>query len=160
MKNRDTFKITIVIVVIVVAIAAYFIISSRIDANYTPNYLLEDFVKFPIKNADVNEYKVVKVSAEEMALAYFNRYVMSMVEHPEEAYELLDEESKINIYRNMEWFNRKVSMLTNDYTIVPEFDSYSMSIEDGKTVYVVKDKRNNIYTFRASGIMKYTVTFD
>lgn len=126
-----------------------------------PNYLLEDFVPFPEKTIGVNEYKVVSVTKEDMIKTYFNTFTNMMINNPIEAYEKLDEEAKLDLYKNLNEFEIKVNFLTADYQIIPAFDSYSVSSDDeSNTIYIVKDKRNNTYRFTVKAVMKYTVFLD
>lgn len=161
MKNKSAVLVSSFLVVIIVLIGVYFVISSQIDANYVPNYLLEDFIPFPEKSLGVNEYKVVTVSEEDMIKNYFNSFVSLMLENIDEAYEKLDDETKLDIYKDINSFRIKVEFITVDYAIVPSFAEYSVSSdEDGKKIYIVKDKRNNIYRFIVEAVMKYTVSLD
>lgn len=161
MKNRPIVKVSVFLIIIIVSIGAYVLIGSRIKTKYTPNYLLDDFVPFPQKKVGVNEYRVASVSDSDMIKMYFNMYIGELLENIESAYQRLDDESKLEVFPNIDSFRSKVVLLTNDYKVVPEFSGYTTSkADDGKVLYIVKDKRDNIYTFRIDAAMKYTVTFN
>lgn len=156
-KNNKV--ITIILILIMILLGAYFIISSRIDAKYQPNYTLEDFYEMPKRKVGVNEYTVASVDEEDMVVTYFNTYVMMFFENIDEAYSLLDEYSSLETYPNIEEFKKKVSSLTVGFTEIPKINEYSISKDDdGHTVYTVSDKKGNIYTFTIEAVMKYTVT--
>ncbi len=161
MKNRNSTIIVIILVIISILVSSYLIISSRIDANYIPNYNLEDFYTFPSKKLGVNEYKVVNVNTEEMAKTYFNYYISLLIENIDLAYEYLSEDYKVETYPNKDFLKKRIAEITENYTEVPTFSSYNVENDKKKGIvtYKIKDTNNRLYTFYVEAVMKYSVEF-
>ncbi len=163
MKNKNITIVSFCIVAFVVFIGAYIIISSRIDAKYTPNYNLDDFYPYPEKKLGVNEYQVVKVSEQEIVKTYFDSFVMSFFEDIDGSYSNLENDYGLDNYPNIRLFKEKVITLTDNFTYLPEFKSFAhMTDEENPNLimYKVKDKKDNIYIFTVEAVMKYTVRFE
>lgn len=150
--------VSLVLIFIIIILGSYFIISSRIDAKYEPNYTLEDYYKKPIKKVGVNSYTVSQVSSEDMIKTYFSTYTSMLYEDIESAYSHLDKKEKIK-YPNLSFFKNKVSNLTKDFTELPKLKTYDIGKEDDKTIYKMSDEHGNVYIFKIEAVMKYTVSF-
>ncbi len=151
--------VSIVLIVVIFIIGGYFIISSRIDAKYEPNYTLDDYYKKPVKKVGVNNYTVSQVSNEDMVKTYFSAYTTSFFEDIEDAYIHLDSKEKTK-YKNIDEFKKKVGSLTKDFTILPKLKTYDINKEDDKVIYQMSDEVGNIYIFKIEAVMKYTVSFE
>ncbi len=163
MKNKNLTLVSFGIVAITIFIGAYIIISSRIDAKYTPNYNLDDFYPYPEKKLGVNEYQVVKVNEQEMIKTYFDSFAMSLFEDIDGAYAHLENDWGLDNYPNIRLFKEKVITLTNNFTYLPEFKAYTHVTDKENPdlkIYKVKDKNDNIYIFTIEAVMKYTVRFE
>lgn len=163
MKNKNITIVSFSIVAIVIFICAYIIISSRIDAKYTPNYNLDDFYPYPEKKLGVNEYQVARVSEQEMVKTYFDSFVMSFFEDIDSAYAHLENDWGLDNYPNIRVFREKVITLTNNFTYLPEFKSFTYMTDEENPdlkMYKIKDKNDNIYIFTVGAVMKYTVRFE
>lgn len=158
MKNKNSVMISIILVVLALLLGVYFIVSSRIDAKYTPNYNLDDFYKYPEKTLGVNEYKVVSVQESDMIKTYFSAYARLLMEDINDAYNHLDDNTG-RTYPNIDSFKNKVGSLTNNFTKRPVFSSYTIENTKENIVYKIKDTRGNIYIFTVEAVMKYTVSF-
>lgn len=150
----------IILILIAISIGAYFIISSRLDAKYVPNYMLEDFYKKPYKKVGVNEYTVVNVSDRDMVDTYFRTYTNMFFEDLGMAYQKLDSKFREKKYPTLNSFSSFVSSLTSDFLAIPKIKSYDIDTENGKTIYSIRDTRGNIYKFTIEAVMKYTVSFE
>lgn len=163
MKNKNITIVSLCIVATVILIGAYIIISSRIDAKYTPNYNLDDFYPYPEKKLGVNEYQVVSVDEQEMVKTYFDTYVMSFFEDIDDAYAHLDNDYSLEAFPNIRLFKEKIITITDNFTYLPVFKSYTPIIDEENpdlTIYKIKDKKDNVYIFTIEAVMKYTVRFE
>ncbi len=163
MKSKNITIVSIFLVLLFILIGAYMIISSHIDAKYTPNYNLDDFYPYPEKKLGVNEYQVVTVSEQEMIKTHFDAFVMSFFEDIDASYSHIENDWGLENYPNIRLFKEKIITLTDNFTYLPEFHSYAPITDDENKdlkIYKVKDKKNNVYVFTIEAVMKYTVRFE
>lgn len=160
MKNKNLTVVSIILVLIAVLTGVYFVLSSRIKVNYTPNYALKDG-RVPKEKQEINEYKVFNVTLEDMARTYFNSYITLMFEDINEAYNILEDTTQ-DLYPNVESFKQKANLLTDNFTHYPVFKAYKTETDKDEEVdiYKVKDSNNNIYTFKVKSVMNYKVNLE
>lgn len=159
--NKNNRIITIAVILVFASIGAYFIISSRINNEYLPNYNLDDFYVIPNKKVGVNEYKAAQVNDEDMVRTYFNTYTMMLFEDINRAYTYVGEKTR-KFYPNIMSFRIIAGNLTKNFTELPQIDRYEISNEKDTNNQIIKvsDKTGHIYVFTVEAVMKYTVDFE
>lgn len=140
----------IIAAIILIFVGAYFIISKLTEDNSL------DYEEF-LKNYEVNEYIASYVSDEDMARIYLNDYVYNMFSDIEKAYNLLDEEYRINKFGSLEAFKYYVDSL--DYPTYVLSRYYKKDI-DGYIIFGVYDRNGNFFAFKTKGVLQYTVYLD
>lgn len=121
-----------------------------------------------LKEIKKNEYNIMtttKVSDETMCSKYFNDYKEKMLNNPEKAYEMLDEEYKKN---NFSEFSKYEQYLNDNKEMIKLATLIECSVEtielsdDYEYVYnyILKDNNNITYTIIENAIMDYTVKID
>lgn len=112
-----------------------------------------------IEKNKYNNFEDVYITDEEMAIKYIKDYTNKALEHPEIAYDLLDEE-----YRNKrfgdpekykEYVNSKEYQLEN--TTVSK---YKVNEKEDYIEYVIVDTYENYYTIKETAVMNYTIMLD
>lgn len=109
----------------------------------------EKYVFEEISKNDYNEFEYVSLSDKTKALMYFNDYVNKMYSNPEEAYDLLSNETKNNYFNTIDDFKKFIKKYNN--ISIKEY-----AIEDDKIG--IKDNYGNEYVFEIIYILKYNLT--
>lgn len=151
MKNNKEMKNITIFVIILLVFSGVYILLDRIF-----NKEKDEYGQF-LKNYEVNEYIPTYVSDEDMAKIYLNDYVFKMFSDPEEAYGLLDEEYKEKKFGNYDNFKNYIYSLN-----YPSFtmDRYFVKTKKENTIYGVYDTNDNLFIFKARGVMQYKVYLD
>ena len=94
-----------------------------------------------------------------IAIEYYRRFKQMLINNPEEAYHKLDTEFREARFDGVEDFIEFVQD-NMDELVERDIERYSVSEVDGYREFVTLDQFGNIYLFRASGIMEFTVKID
>ena len=113
-----------------------------------------------LRNYEVNEVIPVTVDDEQMARTYLVEYVSLMINDPEKAYELLDEEYKEKRYPTYESFKSYRDLIINNRFVSATLDRYDIKVYGGYKVFDVIDAAGNNFLFKQSSIMNYKVLLD
>lgn len=112
-----------------------------------------------IEPNDFNKYVPIVVNSEYMCKQYLNAYKNIALAKPEMAYQLLDKEYREERFGDLSSYikymedNRKeiATLQLNQYLV----NGYNEYIE-----YVCRDRYQNLYVFRETGIMDFTLKLD
>ena len=149
--NKNPIKYGIIIAVIILTfVGAYFIISKLIEDNSL------DYEEF-LKNYEVNEYISSYVSDEDMAKIYLNDYIHNMFYDVEKAYNLLDEEYRLEKFGSLDNFKIYVNNLEYSTYVLSR---YYKKDTNGYIIFGVYDKNGNFFAFKTKGVLQYTVFLD
>jgi len=110
------------------------------------------------KNAN-NQFSYQIVNDESLVKKYIATYKMYALNHPEIAYEYLDEEYRNTRFESVEAFKQYVNENKSEISSIV-LDKYQKTIKDGYTQYVCIDTKGNYYIFRETAVMKYTLLLD
>lgn len=110
-----------------------------------------------IKGNNYNKYSLINITDEYMAKLYFNEYKEQMKNNVEEAYKLLDSNYSAIRFGNLLTFTEYVQNILNENIQIKEF---MVNDNDEYKEYVCKDQYSNLYTFKETAVMKYTLTLD
>lgn len=94
----------------------------------------------------LNTYRSVSATFEEITKYYFNMYKQLSFGAPEIAYKLLDEEYRNKRFENVDNFKKYVQN-NHDNIKSLQANQFSTNTYDTYTEYIIKDKYNNIYIF-------------
>lgn len=146
----------------------YYIVNTNIEDELFNIYPLNgqlddmnDFVdddKIEAKGNNVIVTNLIKDG--EMALKYFSDFKMNAMNKTEYAFNLLDEEYRGKRFNNdknkfdnfIDKNKQEMSLITITQYLVNDYDGYKE--------YVCKDKYENTYIFKETGIMEYSVKLD
>ena len=149
--DKNPIKYGIIIATItLVFVGAYFIISKLTEDN---SLGYEEF----LKNYEVNEYIASYVSDEDMARIYLNDYIHNMFYDVEKAYNLLDEEYRVEKFGSLDNFKVYVDSLEYSTYVLSRY--YKKDI-DGYIIFGVYDRNGNFFAFKTKGVLQYTVYLD
>ena len=152
-------KLVIVLVfVLALFIFYYFFREYRASKEiYTESYLDgKDYIMIP-KTYGVNEYSPVNITEAQMAKIYLNDYIKKMYTDMESAYNLLDEDYKVKKFVDFSGYVNYVNSLPQQKY---EVDRYYVDTHEDYRLYWVYDKNDNLFVFKAYGVMQYTVYLD
>jgi hypothetical protein len=82
-----------------------------------------------------------------------------MLENPEDAYEVLDEEYRQKRFGSLEEYKRHIQNNLEELKSRNIF-SYAVSYGSGYTQYICKDQYEDIYIFTATAVFRYTAILD
>ena len=150
MDKKNLKYVILIAIFILASIGAYFIIEA---VNKKDGLQYDEF----LKNYKVNEYIATYVSDEDMAKIYLKDYTHTMYYNVEEAYKLLDED-----YRNAKFptLNSYINYVNSLPFTKYELTKYYRKVENGYVIFGVYDNNGNIFIFKTSGVMQYSVYLD
>lgn len=123
--------------------------SSKIGKNININ---------EIKNYTINEYTTPKIAETQIGILYFSDYKEKMLENINTAYQQLEELYKKNRFNTFVQFQEYVTK--NEELEYITVVNCSVEKENEKNKYTCKDQYGNVYIFRETAIMEYTVELD
>lgn len=107
---------------------------------------------------EYNEYKIENVTVERLVQRYFIDYKHQILMSLEDAYELLDSDSK-NKYND--YFSFKETINDNiDEIRSATINKYTVQTGDSINKYTIVDQYNNKYTFTAKAVLVYKVNLE
>lgn len=112
-----------------------------------------------IERYDYNQYITKVIADQDMVNIYFNDYRYYAIFHPEEAYNLLDEEYREKKFGNLETFQAYINQ-NMDQIFTSSIDSFTVSNWDGGKQYIAIDKEGKYYIFQENVVMDYSVILD
>ncbi len=112
-----------------------------------------------IERYDYNQYITKVIADQDMVNIYFNDYRYYAIYHPEEAYNLLDEEYREKKFGNLETFQAYINQ-NMDQIFTSSIDSFTVSNWDGGKQYIAIDKEGKYYIFQENVVMDYSVILD
>lgn len=125
--------------------------------NRNKEKIIKEISSEKIEKNNYNTFNYINITDEYMAKLYFNDYKTKIKNHIQEAYELLDKEYSSKRFENLQAFiNYTQSMLKENIQI----KEFLVNRNEENIEYVCKDQYNNLYIFKETAIMKYTLTLD
>lgn len=134
-----------------------FMVQNNYNPNMSRNDIKIDYEK--IKSNGYNRFVRVKATDEYIVSQYFSEYKMEMLNNPDSAYDILNEEYRKNKYDNVEQFKKYISDNQNRIKMA-EIDKYQKTEREGKTEYVCIDKDERYYIFIQTSMKDYEVILD
>lgn len=112
-----------------------------------------------INDNNINNYSYNRVTDEDMSQRYFTKYKQLILNNTEKAYEKLDENYREKRFNNYEEFKKFVNTNREELEKISIEEYLVEEYEDYKQ-YVCKDSFENIYIFKATSVVDYTVELD
>ena len=120
---------------------------------------LRDLEIKELEQNDFNQIKNIKVTKQDIAMDYFNNYKYNMLNNPEKAYDLLEKEYREKRFGDVKQYQKYIEENKEEFEeIIPT--QYLVNNYENYTEYVCKDKYENLYIFKETAIMDYTVQLD
>lgn len=127
--------------------------------NNTDGNASIDIDESDIEVKTYNKFNYRNINDEIMSKNYFSNYKTNMLSNPSTAYDKLDKQYREKRFGNLENYTNyikenkeELSKITISKYVVNKYDDY--------TEYVCKDKYDNLYIFKETAIMQYTLTLD
>lgn len=127
--------------------------------NYSKNMQTKD-IKISengIEKNDYNQFKYKNISESQMPKYYLNNYIKLIKSNAKLAYNLLDEEYKQKRFPTFNEFNTYAQ--GKEY-MQGAISKYKIIKKDDYTIYVCEDTYGNVYIFKETALMDYTVQLD
>ena len=155
LKKKNILLIVVFcILVIITLILVYF-------HNKEEDYVYEKGEDISIKHYKENEYIPVNISYDQIARIYLQDYVYKLLYDREAAYNSLDKEYRKNKFSSFEEFNSYIDDFVYSKKLKEmKVDKYAVTERNDFRDIDVYDAGENLFIFRETGVMQYTVFFD
>lgn len=110
-----------------------------------------------IEKNDYNQFKYINISENQMPKYYLNNYIKLIKSNAKLAYNLLDEEYK---QKRFPTFNEFDTYTQGKEYMQATISKYKIIKKDDYTIYVCEDTYGNVYIFKETALMDYTVQLD
>lgn len=112
-----------------------------------------------IEKNKYNNFEDIYITDEEMAIKYLEDYTKKALEHPEMAYNLLDEGYRNKRFGKLEKYEEYVK--SKEYQLEnTTVSKYKVDEKEDYIEYVVVDTYENYYTIKETSVMDYTIMLD
>jgi len=138
-----------------------------INSTYSISILTEE--EFNVKGNDNRDILIEKnnynsiyskgISDYQICLEYLKDYINTVINSPDKAYELLNEEYKEKRFASIENYTSYINKIKERLSTTV-LKNYSIEKQDNKTQYVCVDQRGNYYIFEKKEMMNYAVILD
>lgn len=110
-----------------------------------------------IEKNDYNQFKYINISENQMPKYYLNNYIKLIKSNTKLAYNLLDEQYK---QKRFPTFNEFDTYTQGKEYMQGAISKYKIIKKDDYTIYVCEDTYGNVYIFKETTLMDYTVQLD
>ena len=107
---------------------------------------------------DNNSFQYKNIEKQQTIGTYYDEFLKTARNNPDQAYNMLDSEYRSKRFETKEEFTQYISGLPKDS--MSKMATYTTTNAEGYTEYVCKDLLGNIFVFKVTGAMKYTVMLD
>lgn len=127
--------------------------------NYSKNMQTKDIKisENSIEKNDYNQFKYKNISENQIPKYYLNNYIKLIKSNTKLAYNLLDKNYKQKRFPTFNEFNTYTQ--TKEY-MQATISKYKIIKKDDYTIYVCEDTYGNLYIFKETALMDYTVQLD
>ena len=116
-------------------------------------------LNFEIPNKEYNKIYMVSSSEYDICLKHMEDYKNALLNNPEEAYNMLDEEYRNKRFGSFDEFNKYREEKQETYG-KENFTEYLVNYYEDYTEYVCKDMYGNLYIFQEKYPMDYSLKLD
>ena len=155
MKNNDNKGTIVLVIIVIVCVLGVIYIPQLIKGNGEGMTTLELIEK---DSYGVNEYIVVYMDDEHMALKYLQDYVNNLIYDMDASYSLLDIDYRNERFGNVIYYENYIDSL--GISVNPSISKYAVYDRGGYKIYDVYDQSGNRFIFKTKGVMQYHVYFD
>lgn len=137
-------------------------LDNYIDDNNYNNLKLGDKVNTSLKSIEVNSNNTYDVSERRMTdnvEDIFKEYSNNCIFYEKRAYSLIDEQCKQDKYNNFEIFDKYITDNIIDI-VTMELLSYEDTQKDGYIEYRCTSNKGQVYIFKVTSYITYTVTIE
>ena len=118
-----------------------------------------NFSKDSVDKNDFNTFKYKNTDSQTVAMDYFNNYKNLLSNNAEALYNVLDKEYREKRFGSLQDFQEYLNSNREELEGA-NVSSYLVNNYDNYTEYVCKDQYENLYIFRATAVMKYSLLLD
>ena len=150
-KNKFLIIFCIVLVIVSILVLYY---QDKDKENY------RDESEISLKRYEENEYIPVNITYDQMARIYLQDYVYKLIYERENAYLKLDENYRKEKFASFDEFDKYVDSIMSLKLQAMTVEKYAISDKGNYIDYDIYDSDDNLFIFRETGVMQYTVFFD
>lgn len=155
LEKKNIFLLIIFVVLIGVSVFLLYFY------NKDDEYIYESGEDLSLKHYKENEYIPVNISYDRMARIYLQDYVYKLLYDREASYNSLNREYREKKFKSFEHFNEYVdSYIYGKKMMEMKVEKFSITDRSTYRDFDVYDSADNLFIFRETGVMQYTVFFD
>jgi len=113
-----------------------------------------------LRNYGINEIIPITITNEQMARMYLADYINLIINNPQQAYGLLEEEYRLREFPSFESFIEHIDSISNQRFYGANLQKYEVRLQGGYRIFNVVDVAGNNFVFREISIMNYEVFLD
>jgi len=154
MQSNTVKQIIICFIILIVCGVGAFLIKGYVfedDNEFSNEIVIKDKYEY-------NEYQLSNVTNETLIQRYFIDFKEKMLTSTDEAYKLLDSDTKEKYetyYDFKDYIDSNIEQLRTSYIV-----KYNIQKSGSTTNYIVVDQFDNKYTFMSKAVLLYTVNFE
>lgn len=151
-KHNYLFVLLALLIIVLFVVFVVVRLKSRVDYSWSP---IQGEVAYEIKHHEANEYKIITVEDQDIALQYYKNWIYLVVNKPEEAYGMLSKESlkEFDTYEKFKtWVDRYKTVNTKDNVLT----GYSYKT-GGHNEFIVQSSERMRYRFNEYSVWNYKV---
>ena len=156
MEELKKNKFLILFAIILIGVTIYLLYFSRKEEEY--EFLNGDDIT--LKHYEENEYIPVNITYDQMARIYLQDYVYKLLYDREDAYNTLDTKYRNAKFPTFDEFNQYVDTIMSVKLREMKVEKFAITEKSDFKYYDVYDSAENIFIFKETGVMQYTVFFD
>ena len=152
-KHNYLFVALIIFVIVLITILVIVRLVNKEKLSYSP---IEGEVSYDLKVRDANQYNIIKIEDQDIAVAYYRDWIYLLINKPEEAYKLLGDKSKkeYDTYEKFQkWIKQFVTVKTKDSTL----KAYKSKENGGHVEILVSTTESMRYRFIEYSVWNYKV---
>lgn len=144
--------------VIIISIFLVQFISKTIENSkkYSSDLMNNGEIYYIEHKYEDNEYKVINMDEFDIINYYYRDFIKKLVNNPEEAWELLDDNNKSEVFgTDIDAFMTKVKQIVTVKTKNNKIEKYKK--QNGK--YTIVDTEDHMYVIEDNGVWNYKVSY-
>lgn len=156
MEELKKNKFLILFAIILIGVTIYLLYFFKKEEEY--EFLNGEDIT--LKHYEENEYIPVNITYDQMARIYLQDYVYKLIYNREDAYNTLDSKYRNAKFPTFDEFNQYVDTIMSVKLREMKVEKFAITEKSDFKYYDVYDSADNLFIFKETGVMQYTVFFD
>ena len=145
------------ILLLVLSSFLYFYYNKSNNVEYNKGE--EENIEYVKSDYKVNQYQPVTIDLVDLLNDYYSYYINLQINKPEEAFELLTDDSKEKFNNDIEEYKKYVKKLNTVKTLTNKIEQYRIN-EINKQIIEIIDSEDNKFTIYESAVWNFKISID